>query len=153
MRDESYPKITKDCLGGAIVTWFGRPMGFASYEHIYVQRIYKNGLPAGIVKPDADAGAVPIPIACQLGPCAPNPTKGRTTISYALPRKARVSLKMYNIAGQLVRALAEGEQEEGRHLQRWDGTASDGRRVPNGLYFCRMTTGGTSITGKIIVVR
>lgn len=69
----------------------------------------------------------------------PNPFTVRTTIGYQLPSKAGVCLKIYNIAGRLVKTLVNGPVEAGRHTRQWDGRDADGKQAAGGVYFCRLS--------------
>jgi len=83
-----------------------------------------------------------------LGQNYPNPFNPVTTIHYALPvtgERGLVScaphttLKIYNTLGQEVVTLVDEAQEPGSYTVTWD--ASD---MASGVYFCRLTAGGTS---------
>lgn len=85
--------------------------------------------------------------------CRPNPSGGPTVIAYALPRGMRVHLDIYNILGQRVRTLEDGEGGPGRCALIWDGTDHAGHRVSSGVYFVRMQAGGESACRKIVMIR
>ncbi len=72
----------------------------------------------------------------------PNPASSRTALSYALPAAAQVKLQIFDVRGHLVRTLADGQKEAGRHEVFWNGTHTNGRRVALGLYLARLTVGG-----------
>ena len=65
---------------------------------------------------------------------------------------ARVSIRVYDIRGALVRVLFDGTREPGSHVVFWDGTDETGRRVPSGIYLYRMNAGGTVLTRKMVAV-
>ena len=90
--------------------------------------------------------------ACLYDPI-PNPSSGAVGISYALSVPARVSLDIYNIAGQKVRILAGQEQSSGRYALSWDGKCDDGNPRPGGVYFCRLNVGDVVFTKRITLVR
>jgi flagellar hook assembly protein FlgD len=48
-----------------------------------------------------------------------------------------VSLKIYNIAGQQVKTIREGNQKVGYYSVNWDGKDRDGKAVSSGIYFYR----------------
>jgi M6 family metalloprotease-like protein len=83
----------------------------------------------------------------------PNPFGTRTTISYQLARPSKVSLKIYNAAGQLVRDLEQGQKASGLHRAAWDGTDDGGRRVASGVYLYRLETDGAVKSGRMAKVR
>ena len=72
----------------------------------------------------------------------PNPFNPATRISFALPVKGHVSLRVYNVAGQLVKTLTDGVWEAGSHELTWDGTNNLGASVASGVYFYKLTAGG-----------
>jgi hypothetical protein len=83
----------------------------------------------------------------------PNPFRGTTSIVYVLPARGRVSLKVYNIAGQEVRTLLDCEQDAGIRTVAWDGLDSFGDNVSAGVYIYRLTTGTTALAKKLVLVR
>ena len=83
----------------------------------------------------------------------PNPTSGAMTFSYQLASDARTSLKVYNLAGQLVRTLVDGSISAGTHEMVWNGRSDSGKRVPTGVYLVRFESGTYTATKKAVVVR
>ncbi|MGD9141299.1 MAG: FlgD immunoglobulin-like domain containing protein [bacterium] len=88
-----------------------------------------------------------------LGPVSPNPTSEGTAISFSAPKAANVSLAIYNVNGQLVRTLHDGQVDSGNHRFAWDGTDSNGARVARGVYFCRMNADEFSATEKVVLLK
>jgi hypothetical protein len=62
----------------------------------------------------------------------PNPFNPTTTIKYALPVRSRVSLKVFNVLGQRVAELVNGEQQAGYYSAEWSAG------VASGIYFYRI---------------
>lgn len=73
----------------------------------------------------------------------PNPFNPTTQIKYALPVQSTVSLKIFNILGQEVATLFEGEQNPGFFVAAWDGTNNFSIPVTSGLYFYRLQATGS----------
>ena len=71
----------------------------------------------------------------------PNPFNPTTTIQYRLPQAATVRLAIYNVAGQLVKVLVNGQQEAGQYRVEWDGRDQAGHSVASGLYLYRIEAG------------
>ena len=91
--------------------------------------------------------------ALSLLPARPNPVKSRTQIHYALPGNADVSMKVYNLLGQEVRTLVNEHQKAGVHSVTFNAEDSNGNRLPQGVYFYRLTAGGRSLTRKFTILR
>lgn len=93
----------------------------------------------------------------QLFPNYPNPFgAGGTTISFNVKRSTlHVSLSVYDVAGRLVRTLAESEQEPGVHSVVWDGRDGKGRPLPGGLYFyqLRVPSSGVREVRKMVLLK
>jgi hypothetical protein len=83
----------------------------------------------------------------------PNPFRSSTAIRFALAESAATTLRIYNLAGELVRTLAEGLRGAGAHQVLWDGCASGGRPVTTGIYFCRLQGGRSVQTKRMVVIR
>ncbi len=83
----------------------------------------------------------------------PNPLIRQTRIRYSLPEPQKVTLTIYNIAGQLIKTLERGYQGEGLHSVRWNGLSQNGQLVKNGIYFCHLQIGCTVWSEKLIVLR
>lgn len=83
----------------------------------------------------------------------PNPSTGRFMLAYQLPRAALVNIAIYNIAGQLVKQLADGTQQTGRHAIQWDGRDEAGAKAPAGVYMCRYRGADETRTLKLVITR
>jgi hypothetical protein len=78
----------------------------------------------------------------------PNPFNPSTTISYDLPVRSRVKLSIYNLLGQEVATLIEGEQEPGRYNVKFDASG-----LPSGIYFYRLEAGRFIEQKKMILIK
>jgi len=78
----------------------------------------------------------------------PNPFNAGTTIEYEVPVRGPVSLRIYNVLGQLVEILLEDERPAGIERVYWNPT-----RLPSGMYLCRFEFNGRSTTRSIILVK
>jgi flagellar hook assembly protein FlgD len=83
----------------------------------------------------------------------PNPVIGRTLIRYAIPRREKVTLKLYNVVGQCVRTLVNEVQTPGVKEKYWDGRDDANRLVPSGVYFYKLEAGKNTATKKLILLR
>ncbi|MDO9547764.1 MAG: T9SS type A sorting domain-containing protein, partial [Candidatus Marinimicrobia bacterium] len=83
----------------------------------------------------------------------PNPFNSSTSIQYALPRNGFVRIAIYNISGQLVKTLVNGDRSVGTHTVSWDGIDERGRGVGSGIYFYCLQTGDFRSTKKLALLR
>ncbi|MDZ7261031.1 MAG: M14 family zinc carboxypeptidase [candidate division KSB1 bacterium] len=80
-------------------------------------------------------------------------TNPQTTIVYHLPRAGKVSLKIYNTLGQLIKTLTEAKMEAGCYTAFWDGTDDLGQTVTSGIYLYQLRTEGLAQTRKMLWLR
>ena len=65
-----------------------------------------------------------------------------------------MTIRIFNVAGQRIRTLADENQPAGPHLVRWNGQTAGGRRAANGIFFYRITyPDGTTSAKKMAVLR
>jgi hypothetical protein len=84
----------------------------------------------------------------------PNPFNPSTTVAFELTRDASVNLRVYDLAGRLVRVLASGQQlSAGRHEVRWTGTDDSDRSVASGVYIVRIDDGRSAQTGRMTLLK
>lgn len=84
---------------------------------------------------------------------SPNPFGGKVEIRYQLGMRTRVSLKVFNLSGQLVATVTDGWKHPGVHLDVWNGRTLDGSEAANGIYFLRLEAGDQRRGMKIIKIR
>jgi hypothetical protein len=78
----------------------------------------------------------------------PNPFNPSTTIEYALPQNAQVTLKVYNVIGQEVKTLANGVEPAGVHSIKFDAT-----NLTSGVYFYRLQAGSFSQVNRMLLLK
>jgi hypothetical protein len=88
-----------------------------------------------------------------LLPPVPNPTTGRTTIQFNLPRESEVELGVYDVSGRRVRELVSKSVPAGRHLLTWDGLSDASEAVVNGVYFVKLTWDGGTSSQRVVIMR
>ena len=84
---------------------------------------------------------------------APNPFNPSTRINYSLDEPAQVSVKIFNINGQLIRSYEPGVQSSGSHSIQWNGLDEAGQRVTSGTYLYHVTIGDESITNRMLLLK
>ncbi|MDD5132621.1 MAG: FlgD immunoglobulin-like domain containing protein, partial [bacterium] len=76
-----------------------------------------------------------------------NPATGSTAIAFTVAPGTAVKVKIYDIAGRLVRVLKEETIETYAQYQvAWDGKDDENKTVANGVYICFVEANGTTGT-------
>ncbi len=94
-----------------------------------------------------------IPTVYSLSQNYPNPFNPETTIAYDVPEDSRAKLVIYNINGQAVRKLMEGQADAGSYSLVWNGLDEEGRSVASGVYFYILKAGDFTATRKMVLLR
>jgi len=95
-----------------------------------------------------------IPNAYALHSCVPNPFNPKTTIRYDMPEPGRVSLRVFDISGRLVKTIINGDiVAASRHEADWNGQDESGRTVAAGVYFYRLETAGFTKTKSMTLLK
>ena len=96
---------------------------------------------------------VDVPATYEIAQNQPNPFNPETVIKYALPNATQVSIRIYNIVGQLVKTLVDDYQPAGQHQVVWNGTSENGERVASGIYLYRFVTPDHQQTLKMTLLK
>ena len=87
-----------------------------------------------------------------MGPNYPNPFNPSTIIPYQLAASSEVRLEVFNLLGQRIATLVDGERPAGFHTATWHATDAAGRAVGAGVYIYRMTVGVERQTGRMVLL-
>jgi hypothetical protein len=100
------------------------------------------------VRPDLveDCGAIPQKYSLEQN--YPNPFNPTTNISFSLPSRALVTLKIFDIIGREVAVVVKEELSAGNHTRQWNATNS-----ASGIYFYRLQAGKYVATKKLVLLR
>jgi hypothetical protein len=83
----------------------------------------------------------------------PNPFNATTQIVYELPHPARIQIEIYNVRGQKVAKLYDGEESAGIHRVEWNGKDDYGNDVASGVYFYRLTAPDYKSEKKMLLMK
>jgi hypothetical protein len=105
-------------------------------------------------------GITPVPnsdptvpaVATGIHSVYPNPFRADCHITFNTAAKGDVNLSVFNLRGQKVNTLANGEYSKGSHEIIWNGMDSSGKPVASGVYFLRMRAGSHLQTKKITII-
>jgi hypothetical protein len=106
-----------------------------------------SGIRTGVVEPI-------IPERYALHQNLPNPFNPVTTIRYDVPAGGgKVSIKIYDVNGRLVRILVNSYHSPGRKSVIWNGRNETGGDLASGVYFYLMQAKGYRHTLKMVLLR
>ena len=83
-----------------------------------------------------------------MGQNYPNPFNPSTIISFELPVAAKVKLVVYNLLGQVVRTLADGNYEAGSYKKNFDGTD-----LSSGVYIYELKANEVVLKHKMVLMK
>ena len=96
----------------------------------------------------------------SVGSPAPSPFSGTTTVGYTLPAvtlaghaKWPTAVRIFNVAGRLVRTAVEADLDPGPHVAVWDGRDEHGFLQPAGVYFIEVATPSERGTVRAVFLR
>lgn len=83
----------------------------------------------------------------------PNPFNPNTTIDFSLPYASDVDLVVYDMIGREVTVLVRGYRPAGQYRITWNGRNSSGKSASSGVYYYRLSIGGTTEMRKMVLLR
>lgn len=96
------------------------------------------------------------PKAFELSQNYPNPFNPVTCIRFAVGKTqspSHISLKIYNLCGQLVRTLVDEEKIPGTYTVTWDGKNNSGKEVASGIYFYQLKSKNFNETKRMVLIK
>jgi hypothetical protein len=98
-----------------------------------------------------------IPVVSSLHRVAPNPfTSHSTTIPFVVglqDGENKVSIKIYNVSGRVIKTLIDTELEPGFYEQRWNTTDNNGKKVSSGVYYTVLKTENSRKVKKLVLIK
>ncbi len=95
----------------------------------------------------------PAELKTTLNNAYPNPFNPSTFINYSVKEAGNVSINIYNIKGEKVRTLVNGQQNAGSYRLEWNGKDHNGKTVGTGVYFYKMTAGKYTSIKKMMMLK
>ena len=83
----------------------------------------------------------------------PNPFTGATSIGFSLPAKGKARIDIYNVKGQKVNTILSAMQEKGSGTASWNGLDFNGNACSSGIYYCKLTAHGSTLTRKMLLIK
>jgi len=113
---------------------------FVDSLEIFSTEIDENGKPT-------------LPVALEMLPNRPDPFNARTIVPFVLSKPGEITIEVSDVLGRRVRTLWSGTRQVGYHEVVWDGMDDNGRRVPSGVYNCRLIMGADIVTERITLIK
>lgn len=110
--------------------------------------VWRRPLSEMLTSVSAEGGSTNMPTHFTLDQNYPNPFNPTTSISFDLPSRSMVSLKVFDMLGREVAAIVSEEMSAGSYLKQWNAVA-----LPSGVYFYRLQADNFSDTKKIILMK
>ncbi|PIX94602.1 MAG: hypothetical protein COZ25_04750, partial [Ignavibacteria bacterium CG_4_10_14_3_um_filter_37_18] len=139
----SYPTF-KDLNGDGLLECVVAKNEFP-YQNKYYYEIYNTGI-TGVQSMEQ-------PAKFSLAQNFPNPFNPETKITFTITERQNVSIKIFNIQGELVKTLLTKEFQKGDHEVVWNGKNEFGEQQPTGIYFYEMRSGSFTQAKKMILLR
>jgi hypothetical protein len=124
---------------------FGGGEHFGSEEGWYIDDVVVAG---DVTSVDITGDLMPAPSTFALHAVYPNPVSYRGTLRFEVPRRARVTIRVYDVRGRVIDTVRDAPAAPGRYTHTWDC-----RRQAPGIYFVRMQAEGFDVTRKVVVLR
>ncbi len=118
-------------------------------DNVGVDSSFARDIQTGIGDEDVSA----LPREFSLSQNHPNPFNPTTVISYALPKRADVTITIYNILGRRVRTINQGTQSAGRYSVTWNADNEYGDAVSSGMYFYKLVAGDFTASKKMVLLK
>jgi len=112
-------------------------------SNLRIRSIVAYGSGVSDVAPDGQ-----LPEAYALEQNYPNPFNPSTTIRFSIPVQQHVSLKIYNVLGQVVATLVDDTIVAGNHVVQWEP-----EQIASGTYFYRLEVGNFRESRKVIYLK
>jgi hypothetical protein len=134
-------------------SYIDRALSFGKYFYRIKQidldgesEIFPKGTPS---EPEMEVTVGVAPGEFVLAQNYPNPFNPATTIEFAVPQNGRATIEVYNVLGQEVATVFDGDAEAGKILiARFDPS-----NLPSGLYFYTLRTAGKAETKRMLLLK
>jgi len=83
----------------------------------------------------------------------PNPFQSQVNINCTLDKTTPLCIEIYDLKGRMINRISHENYPAGSHSLLWNGSDSNNSLCPNGIYFCRITTGTNLKTLKLVLLR
>ncbi|NQT62595.1 MAG: T9SS type A sorting domain-containing protein, partial [Candidatus Marinimicrobia bacterium] len=93
------------------------------------------------------------PVTMTMHQNFPNPFNPSTSISFDVHEAGEASLMIYNIKGETVTTLAQGNIQPGSYQVTWDGRDNQGQIVATGNYIAVLSKGNEQVSRNMLMLK
>jgi hypothetical protein len=111
---------------------------------------YDTNEPSDEVSVDLDAG---LPDEFKLLGNFPNPFNPVTKLRFDIDDRSNVIVTIYNILGNEITTIQNGEMNPGRYSLTWNATNDQGKSMPTGMYLYKVTSDNRVLKGKMLLLK
>ena len=133
-------------------TWMGEILDFKIYNKTLsaeeVEFVYNAGPDTSFVTGIDNKENTNLADEYRLLQNYPNPFNPSTTISFYIPIKSYVSLKVYDITGREIDSIVNDELSAGKYTRQWNPK----KNISSGVYFYRLQTENFTASRKLILI-
>ncbi len=144
--DRGYPAVTDSTLADLKII----PADLAGKPRIFNGRIdigaYENDGTSAVI-----TGGKPSRVSAARS--FPNPFQDATMIEWTIAVAGSITLSIINPAGQVVVGFFRKDFLPGTYTELWDGRDRRGKRLPSGIYYYHIASGGQTVSGRLLLVQ
>ena len=144
-------EVTGTVPEGTVLVWAGVEYYQASNDDhgsVYTDMVEMDL--SGVTSVDLGAG---LPGHFRLLGNFPNPFNPVTKLRFDIDYRSNVIVTIYNILGNEITTLQNGEMNPGRYSLTWNATNDQGQSVPTGMYLYKVTSDSRILTGKMLLMK
>jgi hypothetical protein len=141
-----YPDASGDYPVIAVMPDFNDPVDLDENIVIYIDNIILSDSPEDPTAVSAEIGELPVQLALRQN--YPNPFNPSTSITFELNNPQHVTLNVYDIQGQLITTLVDGQRAAGEHHVTFDAG-----NLASGMYLYRLETPQRTITRAMTLIK
>ncbi|MDD5765601.1 MAG: T9SS type A sorting domain-containing protein [Candidatus Marinimicrobia bacterium] len=147
-----YWQFVSDLRGGGILIWDELSEVTGNID-IFAQHVDSEGKLGPVSAIKNINPPVQVIDQFRIDSLYPNPFNSTLIIKYTIHKKTNINIKVYDIKGEEVTKLFNGDCSPGDYQIRWNGTNTFGLPVGNGLYILRMSSPSQTISKKIALIK
>ena len=129
--------------------WYNYSSGWNNWtNHNWMIRLMQS-LGAGAI----EQNPIEIPLSYRLSRCYPNPFIKTTFIAFDIPEELRCIIDIFDVSGRRIKVLTDEVLKPGHYSVEWNGRDSSGKRIPDGIYFYRLSTKNYTRMRKMVFIK